>query len=159
MRHPEYGILKRNAVRHPTLQNVPREHTMRTLVRLLPLLALTLPAGAYEIPPDKEIIYFEHSKLGTVTFLHKMHSELRDVDCRFCHHTDKGTGKPEPCHRCHKGEPQDETPKRIKAFHTRCRGCHQYTVDAGKKAGPVKKCTLCHIKPGQGGAEERATEQ
>ena len=121
---------------------------MRALVPLVLLLGLPLAGIAREIPEGKETIYFEHSKLGTVTFLHKMHSELEGVECRFCHHTDQGTGKPEPCHRCHSGDPQDDTPKKIKAFHTRCRGCHQYTVDSGKKAGPVKKCTLCHIKPG-----------
>ncbi len=122
---------------------------MRSFLPLVLLLTLPLAGGAAEIPAEKETIYFEHSKLGTVTFKHKMHSELDGVDCRFCHHTNQGTGKPEPCHRCHKGKPQDETPKKIKAFHTRCRGCHQYTVDAGKQAGPVKKCTLCHVKAGK----------
>jgi hypothetical protein len=33
------------------------------------------------------------------------------------------------------------------AFHARCTGCHQYTVEGGQHAGPLKKkCKLCHIK-------------
>jgi hypothetical protein len=111
------------------------------------LLALAIGAEAAEIPQDKEIIYFHHSKLGTVTFLHKMHSQLDNVECKVCHHTYEGDGQPEPCHHCHVSKPEDDKPKRIKAFHTRCQGCHQYTADIGRKAGPVKKCTLCHVKP------------
>lgn len=99
------------------------------------------------IPTDKEVIVFEHSMLGPVTFLHKMHSGLDDVNCETCHHTTQGGSEPEDCHNCHKPkEAQGEAPKSIQAFHTRCRGCHQYTVDSGKHAGPVKKCTLCHVR-------------
>ena len=119
---------------------------------LLQLLCLPIAVNAAEIPEDlvipedKEIICFEQSKLGKVTFLHKKHSELKGVECITCHHTMKDVGKPKDCHDCHQRKPKDETPKSIKAFHTRCRGCHEYTVESGRKAGPVKKCTLCHIK-------------
>ncbi len=101
-----------------------------------------------QIPADKEVIYFERSKMGIVTFMHKMHSTLEGVNCITCHHTVRGKDQPEDCHNCHQSEPQGDVPESGVAFHTRCRGCHQYTVDAGKKAGPVKRCTLCHISPG-----------
>ena len=120
---------------------------MRVMLILVVLLGLPVTAGAAEIPLDKEIILFTHSKLGNVTFLHKMHSQLDEVECTTCHHKHEGDGMPEPCHKCHQSKPEDETPKIIKAFHTRCRGCHQYTIETGRKAGPVKKCTLCHVKP------------
>ncbi len=126
---------------------------MRVLTGLLSVVFLTVGlASAQEIAPDKEIIIFENSKLGPVTFLHKMHSELDDVKCTTCHHTTQGGSEPEDCHNCHKPQAaHGEAPKSIEAFHTRCRGCHQYTVDSGKNAGPVKKCTLCHMKSGNSG--------
>jgi len=120
---------------------------IRLIVILQLLLSFSIAIADPEIPLDKEIIYFEQSKLGPVTFLHKMHSTLDSVECATCHHKFEGTGQPEPCHNCHQYESTDDTPIAIKAFHTRCQGCHQYTVESGKRAGPVKKCILCHIKP------------
>lgn len=129
---------------------------MRILALGLLLLLPTVIHAADEsqsearIPPEKEVILFESSKLGTVTFLHKMHAGLQGVECSTCHHRGVENSAPEDCHNCHKPKPTDEkAPKAIKAFHTRCRGCHQYTVESGQKAGPVKKCTLCHVKEGR----------
>lgn len=119
---------------------------MRFLAGLLILLGFSLATGGPEIPQDKEVIYFERSMLGAVTFLHKMHSTLDGVECTTCHHKHEGVGQPEPCHKCHQYIPTDNTPKVIEAFHTRCLGCHQYTIESGRQAGPVKKCTLCHIR-------------
>jgi hypothetical protein len=124
-----------------------KRKVMRTLLTMLVLLGCASVMGAEQIPPDKEIIYFDKSKMGIVTFMHKMHSTLESVNCTTCHHTSRGKGQPEDCHNCHQPEPQEDVPESVVAFHTRCRGCHQYTVDSGKKAGPVKKCTLCHIPP------------
>ena len=133
---------------------------MRSLFYLLIMLTIPLTSGAAKIPKDKEIIYFESSKRGTVTFLHKMHSQLDDVKCTTCHHTLEGnqSQEPEDCHKCHQSKKKSgEAPKSIEAFHTRCRGCHQYTVESGGKAGPVKKCKLCHVKPERNG-ENDATQ-
>lgn len=120
---------------------------MRGLLTIVLLLICSSTMSAEQIPPGKEILYFDRSKMGVVTFMHKMHSTLEGVNCTTCHHTSRGKGQPEDCHNCHQPVPQGEVPESGAAFHTRCRGCHQYTVDAGKKAGPVKKCTLCHIPP------------
>ena len=126
---------------------------MRYLLAALLVVGMVASASAQEtsVPADTEVIIFQHSKLGPVTFQHKMHSKLDDVECETCHHTTQGGSEPEDCHNCHKAgkNPNGEAPKSIKAFHTRCRGCHQYTVDSGKHAGPVKKCTLCHVKEAQ----------
>jgi len=124
---------------------------MRSILLFTAVLLLTGGwVSAQEIPADKEVIVFEHSKLGPVTFLHKMHSKLDDVNCETCHHTTQGGSEPEDCHNCHKPkQAEGEAPKSIEAFHTRCRGCHQYTVDSGGHAGPVKKCTLCHVRGGK----------
>jgi hypothetical protein len=120
---------------------------MRSLLTILVLLDCSSVMGAEQIPPGKEILYFDRSKMGVVTFMHQMHSTLQGVNCTTCHHTSRGEGQPEDCHNCHQPQPQGDVPESAAAFHTRCRGCHQYTVDSGKKAGPVKKCTLCHIPP------------
>ena len=104
-------------------------------------------AGENTIPDDKNLIQFE-TKIGVVTFLHQMHANLSITECTTCRHK----MQPEdsavtPCHDCHKKDSR-KPPKAKTAFHTRCTGCHQYTVDDGGNAGPVrKKCKLCHIKP------------
>lgn len=121
---------------------------MRAQLTILMLLVCSTGMGVDQIPAEKEIIYLERSKMGIVTFTHKMHSTLNGVYCTTCHHTAQGNWQPEDCHNCHKPEPQGNVPQSGVAFHTRCRGCHQYTVDSGMKAGPVKKCTLCHVPPG-----------
>ena len=100
------------------------------------------------MPEDKNVIKFK-SRVGNVTFQHKLHADLKITQCNTCHHK----MMPEdtvvkPCHECHKKKAKDpEPPKTIKAFHDRCAGCHEYTIAGGSNAGPIlKKCKLCHIK-------------
>lgn len=98
------------------------------------------------IPADKEVIQFD-TKLGTVTFAHKMHADLSITQCTTCHHKHQPADTTiKPCHECHKHE-STEPPKASMVFHTRCTGCHEYTVAGGQQAGPLKKkCKLCHVK-------------
>ena len=109
----------------------------------LPGIAL---AHELAIPADKEIIQFE-TKLGTVTFLHRMHADLSVTECTDCHHTLKAEDATvKACHECH-GSKDGEAPKVKTAFHSTCIGCHEYTVAHGSEAGPQKKkCKLCHVK-------------
>ncbi len=116
-------------------------------------LPLAITASGAEIPPDKNVIVFP-SKLGDVTFNHQLHSTLTDVgglakvECSTCHHTFEGEGAVKPCTQCHirsKKAAEGETLDLTKAFHYRCRNCHRYTMEQGKRAGPNKKCSLCHI--------------
>jgi DnaJ-class molecular chaperone len=125
------------------------EKTMRTyLIMLAGFLCLSGAALAYEtvIPADKEVIQFE-TKLGTVTFLHKMHADLSVTKCTTCHHALKEEDeRVKACHECH-GKDVAEAPKVKTAFHSTCIGCHEYTVAHGDEAGPQKKkCKLCHVK-------------
>jgi hypothetical protein len=115
------------------------------LTGLLCLASATL-AGDPVIPPEKDIIQFE-TKLGTVTFLHRMHAGLSSTECATCHHTlEAGDERVKPCHECH-GSKEGEAPRVKTAFHSTCIGCHEYTVAHGDEAGPLnKKCTLCHVK-------------
>ena len=118
------------------------------------LLSISFTVVGGEIPADKDIIVFP-GKLGDVTFHHKLHSGLENVggvdkvECRTCHHTYEGEGAVKACSVCHvrsKKEASSDTPDLKKAFHFRCRNCHKYTMEEGKKAGPDKKCKLCHVK-------------
>ena len=122
---------------------------MRRLFILLAWLAclpLTVAAHDLTIPADKEIIEFD-TKLGTVTFLHKMHADLKATECDTCHHMLKPEDETvKACHECH-GSKDGEAPKVKTAFHSTCIGCHEYTVAHGEEAGPQKKkCKLCHVK-------------
>jgi len=84
--------------------------------------------------------------LGSVTFLHNMHANLSATECTTCHHTFEDQGNIKRCHEC-PDRKRRVAPASKKVFHLRCIGCHEYTVQAGAKAGPGgKKCLLCHVK-------------
>jgi hypothetical protein len=112
------------------------------------MLASNAVAAELTIPDDKAVIQFD-TKLGAVTFAHAMHASLSITECTTCHHKmEPGDTAVKPCHECHQHKSDENAPKTKKAFHTRCTGCHEYTVAGGQHAGPVKKkCRLCHIKP------------
>jgi DnaJ-class molecular chaperone len=97
------------------------------------------------IPADQAVIHFD-TKLGVVTFNHQMHADLSFTQCTSCHHTWEPGETIKTCHACHETK-AGESPAAKTAFHTRCIGCHEYTVGKGEPAGPQKKmCKLCHIK-------------
>ena len=72
---------------------------MRGLLTIVVSLTCSIAIGAEQIPPDKEILYFDRAKMGVVTFMHKMHSTLDGVNCTTCHHTARGNNQKEDCHR------------------------------------------------------------
>ena len=76
-------------------------------------------------------------------------ADLRITECKTCHHMlQPGDHVMKPCHDCHRHKATDPDPPKTKqALHTRCIGCHEYTVASGMQAGPgKKKCKLCHVK-------------
>jgi DnaJ-class molecular chaperone len=106
------------------------------------LFLVSMCVMAAEIPADKATIKFE-TKMGTVTFPHKAHSER--AKCAECHHGLKEGETPKACSACHGKEAKDKSPKLADAAHKVCRTCHEKTVAAGKKA-PGKECKACHVK-------------
>ncbi len=96
---------------------------------------------AADIPADKATIKFE-TKMGTVTFPHKAHAEKEK--CATCHHTTKEGEAVKACTDCHGKDPK--APKMQDAAHKLCKGCHEKTVAAGKKAPNAKDCKSCHVK-------------
>ena len=121
-------------------------HLKVFVVVLLSFFASNAMAENLSIPENKTEIQFE-SKTGVVTFAHRKHAELSAIECTTCHHTHKlADATMQPCHECHLHKSKNPL-KAKKAFHTRCIGCHEYTVADGRTAGPVKKkCVLCHIR-------------
>jgi hypothetical protein len=90
--------------------------------KLIAALALTLFSAAIVHAAGPETMTFP-TKMGTITFHHKMHQEMLK-DCKACH--EKGPGKIE-------GFGKDWG-------HKTCRGCH-----TSKGQGPTK-CAECHKK-------------
>jgi len=126
---------------------------MRYLQSLLfGLLSIPLLATAAEvIPDDKAVVQFQ-AKNGVVTFNHSLHATLRTNECETCHHTHEPGTPFKPCSDCHKKKDTPVpgfsvvAPKNSKAYHLKCKGCHDYTMkELAKPAGPTK-CKLCHIK-------------
>ena len=108
----------------------------------------SVAAQCITIPEEKKVIRFD-SKLGDVTFAHQKHANLSITKCTTCHHKSQPSDTVmQPCRECHKHNAGDADPPKTKtALHTRCIGCHEYTIASGVPAGPVKKkCKLCHVK-------------
>ena len=123
---------------------------MRLFVMMVMVAVFTtgIQTTGIDIPDHKHVIVFD-SKLGDVTFAHKKHAGLTITKCPTCHHKyQPGDTVMKPCHDCHKHKAGDDEPPKTKtALHTRCIGCHEYTIASGVPAGPVKKkCRLCHLK-------------
>ena len=115
---------------------------------LFAMFAGSAMAECITIPEDKKVIRFD-SKLGDVTFAHKKHADLSITKCTTCHHKQQPSDHVmKPCRECHKHNAAESDPPKTKtALHTRCIGCHEYTIASGVPAGPVKKkCKLCHVK-------------
>ncbi|MCG6967432.1 MAG: cytochrome c family protein [Chromatiaceae bacterium] len=126
---------------------MPGFKSMLISLMLLPLLV----NAADTVPADKAVIQFQ-TKTGVITFNHELHATLRTSQCESCHHTHEA-GKPfQKCEDCHKAKDTPVAglsvvaPKSSKAYHVKCKGCHEYTLkELDKPAGPTK-CKLCHIK-------------
>lgn len=81
-------------------------------------------------------------------FTHEEHMVFDAIeDCYVCHHVyQDGTlveGESSdgvPCGECHKLNPADGTVDRLRAYHIRCKGCHE-----SEKKGPIT-CGECHVK-------------
>lgn len=115
---------------------------MRLIVPLVLAAGVAAAVLATEVPPGKAVIPID-ARNGTVTFTHKLHSQLEGVECSTCHHGWEGEGSPAPCGDCHTSS-STAAPKAMKAHHQLCKGCHEAMEEAGKKTGPVKPCKACH---------------
>lgn len=100
---------------------------------------------------DMEVIdnsVFEKPCKFPSVFNHDLHIELMDGDeCNICHHVynngnlvEDESSEDQSCSECHPCEPSDNSLSLRKAFHKRCKGCHEESA-----SGPVM-CGQCHLK-------------
>ncbi|MDJ0739958.1 MAG: cytochrome c3 family protein [Gammaproteobacteria bacterium] len=127
-----------------------RELMIAAVALGLLVVAPTVPATDM-IPEDKMVITFKNKK-GVVTFNHGLHATVRSIECVSCHHTHERGEPIKRCSDCHKKKASKVSgfsvvaPKNSKAYHTKCKGCHKYTLEELQKPAGPTKCKLCHIK-------------
>lgn len=92
------------------------------------------------IPPEKEKIIFNSSKVNPVTFAHSTHMALKDVGCGSCHGCLDSKEQKFTCSGCH--EMNNVKVSREDTFHKFCIVCHKKEEYKDKKA-PVD-CAGCH---------------
>ena len=97
---------------------------------LLGLLTMSGPPPLQAATPVDVVI---KSKLGNVTFPHRVHEKIV-ANCETCHHMGVAAGG---CIRCHNTHP--DAPRAKDALHRLCKGCH------AEKKGP-SGCKDCHKK-------------
>lgn len=117
----------------------------RWVVAVLATLSLaTLLLGASSLRLER----IAGRPLLPTRFDHKFH---KAVACTTCHHnfTDRSLG-PKRCLACHKAWGTTEARRIDTVFHALCTDCHARLRADGRKAGPVKACAACHVRPDAG---------
>jgi hypothetical protein len=106
-------------------------------------------------PP--EIIILKGNPMGSVKFRHRLHTDVREIECATCHHASKpqktANAAQQACSTCHVSVAVEPMVTNIKAaFHNDdataglCISCHTKENAAHKhKLAPVK-CRDCHNK-------------
>ena len=92
---------------------------------------------------------FKRERLGPVKFSHKKHNLEYKVRCAICHHFQVDDPNPVwKCGQCHDAQKKvGKIVRLMDAYHTDCRGCHQFAVEeGGAKNAPYRKCEECHEK-------------
>ena len=86
-------------------------------------------------------------------FPHRMHQGM--YECQECHHGMDDEGKQtaytegmaiQHCASCHNPAMENKKLNSLtQAAHTRCKGCHKKVVKESGTAGPIGKCSGCHV--------------
>jgi hypothetical protein len=117
-------------------------------VALLLVFVSLLPAVSRDeysvFPPD----VFPELQRPLSRFTHDDHMAFDTIeDCYVCHHlyadgelVEGESSEDTPCGDCHKLDPDDGGTDRLRAYHNRCKGCHERL-----KAGPIA-CGECHVR-------------
>jgi len=92
---------------------------------------------------------FNNPQRSPAVFHHEKHNEAAQIEaCNKCHHVYDKNGKlledesseDQACSDCHELEDSGRKLSAMKAFHTRCKGCHEK-----RENGPVM-CGQCHVR-------------
>jgi hypothetical protein len=118
---------------------------------IVSIALIILPADRWVAAQDEMLRVrdnaFENHQRPSVAFEHDRHNEISEIEeCSVCHHvyTDDNeliedeSSEDMECSSCHTVENKRGRLDLIRAFHLRCKGCHQ---ERGR--GPVI-CNDCH---------------
>lgn len=72
------------------------------------------------------------------------HGDHTGFICTTCHHNFTDRTGTENCLTCHKKLSVSETMRIDRLFHAFCTDCHRRETQAGRKSGPLDRCTACH---------------
>ena len=111
-------------------------------------VVMTIPGYTQEDITTVSDDAFVDKMRPSVPFLHDEHNEAAEIEeCNTCHHVyeegkkvDDESSEDRVCSECHLTDTDKSTMPLVRAYHLRCKGCHQQ-----KKAGPVQ-CGECHRK-------------
>jgi len=118
-------------------------------VAALMILCLSiLPAVSQDESPVFPADAFPDPQRPVSRFTHDDHMAFETIeDCYVCHHLyEDGTllegesSEGTSCGECHALEADDGEVDRLRAYHGRCKGCHEK-----EKAGPIA-CGECHVR-------------
>lgn len=125
------------------------------LTQSTPTGATPAGTGPPTADPAPEIIILTGNPMGGVAFRHRLHTQIREIQCSTCHHESRpqrpATSAYQPCQTCHT---ESATPPMVTktqaAFHNPdasaglCISCHQREDAEHKhKLAPVT-CQACH---------------
>lgn len=90
-------------------------------------------------------------------FPHKKHQEM--YGCEVCHHGKDAEGNQtaytegmeiQHCVTCHNPDMENsKLTSLMQIAHTKCKGCHKQVVEETGVAGPIGKCSGCHVFDGE----------
>jgi predicted CXXCH cytochrome family protein len=122
----------------------PDRHRSPSALRWLALaLSLALVSGGTYAVSASRLDRLATRPLSPTRFEHAAH---RSVSCTACHHNFVGQrlgGK--RCYACHKALTGTAGLRIDTAFHAFCTSCHRSERAAGRRSGPVKACSACHV--------------
>jgi DNA-directed RNA polymerase subunit RPC12/RpoP len=129
------------------------------LIILTCTVVLFVRALADEAKPaaPPEVIILSGNPMGSVKFRHRLHTDVREIQCITCHHASKpehpATAPEQACSSCHVSVAVKPMVTNFKAaFHNAdataglCISCHKKeNAEHKHKLAPVA-CTQCHNK-------------
>ncbi len=125
-----------------------KRYALAATAALMVVLLSLLPAVSQDEYPVFPQDVFPDPQRPLSRFNHDDHMFFETIeDCHVCHHlyvdgrllegeSSDGT----PCGDCHKLKTGGKGTDRLRAYHGRCKGCHEEL-----KAGPIA-CGECHIR-------------
>lgn len=107
--------------------------------------------------PAPEIIILTGNPMGGVKFRHRLHTQVREIQCSVCHHESRpqmpATSAYQPCRTCHTEQvSKPMVTKTQAAFHNEdasaglCISCHKREDAEHKHKLAPFNCLQCHEK-------------